>query len=220
MLSYKSRLTDALSPRERRLFTKLTTPKKVQDFLDTLKINFGGGKVVVASPRLVLERKRASCIEGALLAAASLACQGRPPLLMDFQSTGFDEDHVVALFKEGGYWGAISKTNHPVLRWRDPIYKTPRELAMSFFHEYYFPDRGKHLGEKTMRTYSAPFNLARLAPERWVATADDLDWLAVALDESRHFPVVTKKMLRHLRRASPLELKAAKLSQWKGSRRA
>lgn len=218
MQSYKSRLTAALSPHERQVLSKLTTPKKIQDFLDTLRINFKSrGSILIHSPSLVLKRKQANCIEGALLAAASLACQGRQPLLMDLQTPSYDDDHVVALFKEGGHWGAISKTNHPVLRWRDPVYKTPRELAMSYFHEYYLPDRGPHYREKTLRAFSAPFNLSRFAPGRWVTTKEDLDWLAEALDESKHFPLVSKKMLRHLRKASPIELTAMKLSEWKSS---
>jgi hypothetical protein len=212
MNSYKSRVRAAFSPSDRRLVEKLSTPQKIQDYLDTIKINFGGGKIVVHSPTWVMKHRRASCIEGALFAAASLAYHGREPLLMDLRAAPYDEDHVVALFKEKGYWGAMSKTNHPVLRWRDPVYKTPRELAMSYFHEYFFPDAGARQRVKTMRAYSAPFSLTRFDPQLWVGATDDLDWLAVALDGSRHFPAAPAHA--RVRKASKIELKAARLSEW------
>jgi len=155
------------------------------------------------------------------LAAAALTYHGREPLLMDLQASDDDEDHVVALFKEGKFWGAISKTNHPILRWRDPVYGSVRELAMSYFHEFYLWDVthntikvGKKKGKKTLRAYSKPFNLARYKPELWW-NVSDLDWLAEALDASPHFPLLPKNMIKKLRSASKLEIKAASLSEWK-----
>lgn len=161
------------------------------------------------SPRRVLREKKAHCIEGAMFAAAALAYHGHPPLLLDFQTPPKDYDHVVALFKKDGLWGSISKTNHLILRWRDPVYRTVRELAMSFFHEYYMSD-----GSKTLRAYSRPFDLRRYTPERWVIAEEDLDWLAVDLDDSPHFPIAPKKALRDLRRASKLERTAVDLIEW------
>ena len=161
------------------------------------------------SPRRVLETKTAHCMEGALFAAAVLAYHGQKPLLMDFQ-TGFDdEDHVVTLFKQNGYWGAISKTNHAVLRYRDAVYKTPRELAMSYFHEYFMWD-----GRKSLRAYSAPFDLSAFKPERWVIAKEELSWIADEIDNSRHFPVVSKKSIRGLRRASKIEIDSLRLIEW------
>ena len=220
--SYSNQLRAVLSPAERRVFAKLSNPQKVQDLLDSLSINFEkGGEILICSPREILKRKKAHCIEGALLAAASLSCHGAPPLLMDFQTTNDDEDHVVAVFKQYGRWGALSKTNHPVLRYRDPVYRTIRELAMSYFHEYYLWSDAEHkvnkklLGKKTLRAYSAPFDLRRYKPERWITTKDDLDWLAVELDKSRHFPIAPKRSVKLLRPASKIETTAMKLQEWK-----
>ena len=186
--TYAQKIKKILSPTEARLFKKLSTPNKVQDFLDPFPINFQEKGEGIFSPRVMLRDTRAQCMEGALFAAASLAYHGHPPLLMDFQTIAEDEDHVVALFTVDGLWGAISKTNHAIVRWRDPIYRTPRELAMSYAHEYYMHD-----GRKSLLTFSAPFDLSRVAPERWVTTEDELEWLAVRLDESRHFPIAPKK---------------------------
>jgi len=163
------------------------------------------------SPRMVLRKKTAHCFEGALLAATALMYHGHSPLLLDLQTISDDEDHVVALFQNNGYWGAISKTNHTMLRWRDPVYKTTRELAMSYFHEYVMWDDGR----KSLLAYSKPFDLRQFAPERWVTTEENLFWLAEKLDNSRHFPIVPKKNARLLRRASKIELKAMHIVEWK-----
>ncbi len=169
------------------------------------------------SPRRVLKAKTAHCFEGALFAAAALAYHGQTPLLMDLQTTHGDDDHVVALFKQNGYWGAISKTNHAVLRWRDPIYKTVRELALSYFHEYFLKN-----GRKTLKAYSAPFDLSKIAPEKWITAEKDLDWLVTRLDKSRHFPVVPKKNSRLIRNATKFEIDTLDLPEWrikKGSKK-
>jgi len=150
-----------------------------------------------------------------MFAALALAYHGEPPLLLDLESTDEDYDHSVALFKENGQWGAISKTNYPVLRWRDAIYKTPRELAMSYAHEY-FLDSGK----KTLRRYSAPFNLQKFDPARWVVASGNLDWLAEAMGKSPHFPIAPVKNIRRLRNASKIEVRATALREWsKGGKR-
>jgi hypothetical protein len=206
---YSKRIRSLLSQSEKNLFTKLNSFKKIQDFLDTLPVNFETTGETYMSPRLVLRTGTAHCLEGALLAAAACAYHGQRPLLMDFQ-TGFDdEDHVVALFRYKGLWGAFSKTNHSVLRYRDPIYKTVRELAMSYFHEYLMWD-----GRKSLRTYSAPFDLSRFAPDTWITAETDLFDLVGELDSSKHFPIVSKKNLISLRRASEIELRAMKLTEW------
>jgi len=165
---YATQLRALLSPAERAVFEKLQSPVDVQNYLDRLPINFELAGDTIFSPRKVLREKKVHCVEGAVFAAASLAYQGKPPYLLDIQTVPHDDDHVVALFKEAGRWGAISKTNHTILRWRDPVYKTVRELAMSYFHEYIVAD-----GEKTMRAFSKPFDLSRYAPE-WVVAEEDL----------------------------------------------
>lgn len=210
MNTYTQGLHTALSPEERRVFVKLDTPKKIQDFLDTFPVNFERGEKI-QSPRKVLRTGKAHCIEGALLAATALAYHGGVPLLLDFQTIPADEDHVIAVFKQNGLWGAVSKTNHAVIRWRDPVYKNIRELAMSYFHEYLMWD-----GKKSLRAFSAkPFDLSRYKPERWVTTEKDLGWLAGDLDWAPHSPAVPKKSIKHLRKASPIELSAMKLTEWK-----
>ncbi len=118
---------------------------------------------------------------------------------------------MLALFKENGLWGAVSKTNHPVLRWRDPVYTSVRELAMSFFHEYFLPDTGK----KTLLAYSKPFDLSKYKPELWVTAEKSLDWLAEEMDASKHFPIADKISLKRARKASKLERKALILEEWK-----
>ena len=211
---YADRLKSVLAPKERRLFDKLSTPQKIQDYLDTLPINFERKSETYMSPSRVVRAKTAHCFEGALFAAAVLAYHGQKPLLLDFRTIPSDEDHVVALFKQYSYWGAISKTNHAILRYREPVYESVRELAMSYFHEYLMWD-----GRKSLRAYSKPFDLSKYAPERWITADEELFWLVEKIDESRHFPIVPKKNLRLLRKAYPIELKAMKLIEWKKPRR-
>jgi hypothetical protein len=211
--SYISRLKSLLTPREQAIFRKLSSGQKIQDYLDALPINFERRGETYMSPRRVIRTKTAHCFEGALLAAAALAVHGQPPLLMDFRTAPTDEDHVVALFRSGGLWGAISKTNHAILRYRDPVYRSPRELAMSYFHEYFQPN-----GKKSLRAYSAPFDLRRFRPDKWVTAEDDLHWLVNALDATRHFLTVPKKTMRRVRPAAKVELKAMKVIEWKPPR--
>ncbi len=148
-------------------------------------------------------------MEAAMFAATALAYHGQQPLLMDLESSDDDYDHVIALFKQNERWGAISKTNYPVLRWRDPVYESPRELAMSYFHEY-FLDSGK----KTLKRYSAPFDLSKFDPATWVTAAGDVDWLADDLTDSPHFPIAPAKNMRALRKASKFEIEVTKAREW------
>src|SRR3989344_8386310 len=123
-MTYRQRLKAVLSPPERTVFAALNSPKKIQDYLDTLPINFETAGETYMSPRRVIRNQTAHCFEGALLAAAAFSYHGQKPLLLDLVTIDRDEDHVVALFRENGLWGAISKTNHPILRYRDPVYKS------------------------------------------------------------------------------------------------
>ena len=187
---------------------KLSSPEKIQDYLDALPINFDMSGDLLSTKRVIKEQ-RAQCIEGALFAAASLAYHGKTPLLLDFQTSSYDEDHVIALFKREGLWGAISKTNHAILRWRDPVYASVRELSMSYFHEYYMHD-----GRKTMRAYSRPFDLRRYEPTFWVMSGESLEQIAGDLDATRHFPIVPVQKMRTLRRASAIEKKLLDVVEW------
>jgi hypothetical protein len=187
-----------LTPADARLLARLRTPEKIQDYIDAMPTNHelkGDTCLAVAG---TLRLGTSHCIEGALLAAAALWMQGQKPLLMDFQAKG-DDDHVIALFRRGKYWGAISKSNHPVLRWRDPVYRSLRELAMSYFHEYV------NHGKKTMRTYSKPFDLCRYDPSVWVSGRGSCWDIASDLDNSRHYPVVTQQQVRALRKYGRFE---------------
>ena len=209
-MRYSDRIRYLLTSPERMLLKKLSTSQKIQDYLDTLPINFEMTGETCMSPRATIRAKTAHCIEGAFLAAAALAYHGHKPLLMDFQTHPDDEDHVVALFRQNGRWGAISNTNHTILRYRDPVYATPRELALSYFHEYLMWD-----GLKSLVAYSNPFDLRRYRPEKWVTTEKSLVWLADALDDAKHFPIVPKKNRRLIRKASNVELRAMKIVEWK-----
>ncbi len=162
------------------------------------------------SPRRVLKARRAHCLEGAMLAACALWFQGEKPLLLDLKTHKKDQEHVVALFKKNGYWGAISKTNHAVLRYRDPIYESVRELALSYFHEYFLNSNG----QKTLESYSTPFDLSSLG-DTWVTEESDLWHISKRLDRIRHFPIVPKKNKRYLRAASHVEREAGKITEWK-----
>jgi len=207
--SYRRRLHAVLTPREHRLFARLDTPQKIQTFLDRLPVNFSLDGDTAMSPRRVIEMRMAHCAEGAVFAAAVLAYHGRPPLLMDIRALPRDQDHIVTLFRERGLWGAISKTNHPILRWRDPIYRSVRELAMTYAHEYCLPG-----GKKSMLSFSRPFSLARYAPKNWVIAPEDLDQLLVDLDTSPHLPVAPPRALRARRRASRFEMLAQDAVEW------
>jgi hypothetical protein len=203
-----------LSPAERRLFARLSTPQKIQDFLDRLPANFEPDGDTMMSPRAMLKAGCAHCAEAAIFAAAVLAFHGKPAWLLDLQARPTDHDHVVTLFRSRGLWGAISKTNHAILRWRDPIYKSVRELAMSYAHEYCLPG-----GQKSMLAFSRPFSPTRYPPEKWITTEDDLHWLADALDDSPHIPVAPPRVLRARRRSAKIELIAQEHVEWKDPRK-
>jgi hypothetical protein len=148
-------------------------------------------------------------MEGALIAALALWMNGQPPLVMDLKATRDDLDHVVTLFKIRGYWGGISKTNHAVLRYREPIFRDLRELAVSYFHEYSLPD-----GRKTLRSYSAPFDL-RTYPMEWITTEEPLWDLGWEIDQSPHVKLLNRRQIAGLRRADGIEVRAGKLVEWR-----
>lgn len=194
-----SRVSERRDEDWKKKVKSLNTPQKIQDFLDDLPFNFYDEELTYNSPTKVLEMKKANCFEGACLAAALISQNGLGrPILMDLKiQKKFlkqDADHTLALFKINGFWGAISKTNHAVLRYRDPIYKTPRELALSYFHEYFIGN-----GYKVLESFSAPFDISKKFGDSWIAGEKELDEVAEALDRSRHekfYPLIQKKYLR------------------------
>jgi len=211
MTSPRSRdhLRALLTPRERRLFARLDSPQKIQTYIEKLPPNFELRGDTVMSPRRMLRAHTGHCAEAALFAAAVLVFHGMQAWLMDIQALPSDQDHIVTLFKVRGLWGALSKTNHGILRWRDPIYRSSRELAMSYAHEYCLNN-----GKKSMLAFSKPFSLARYGPKRWVIADEDLNWLMDELDASLHEPVATKAALRQRRRSTRVELKSQDVVEW------
>lgn len=209
------KLLQILNKKELAIFKKLNTPAKIQDFLDGVPFNFERDfeeGETYHSPREALKVGKAHCFEGAVFAAAALYFHGRKALLLDLKVSDLkkDADHTVTLFKENNLWGAISKTNHAVLRWRDPIYKTVRELTLSYFHEY-FLDNGK----KTLISYSAPFDIVKKFGVNWIIAQEDLDEIASTLDQSKHFPIYPASQKKFIREATPTERKAASLEEWR-----
>lgn len=197
-----------MATREFGVLRRLDSPKKIQDFLDTIPINKERHRETCTSPLVTLRRHKAHCLEGALVAALALWMHGHPPLLMDLKTSVDDVDHIVALFRKDGAWGGITKTNHAVLRYREPIFRDLRELAVSYFHEYSLPS-----GKKTLRSYSDPFDV-RGYPGDWVTSGDDLWDLERAVDRSPHHRLLTRRQISGLRKADPIEVRAGKLLDW------
>lgn len=200
----------ALTREERRILRALDTPRKVQDFLNAVPINREPEGDTCLSPRRVLRERRAHCIEGAMLAALALRFHGRPPLIVDLEAVPDDQDHVIAVFRKDGHWGAISKTNHPVLRYREPVYRTLRELVMSYFHEYCPIGSPK----KTLRSYSRPVDMARFDRLGWMTREDDVWEVPIALCETRHHPLLTRAQIAGLRAADRIEVEASLREEW------
>lgn len=196
-----------LTKGEISILRKLNSPAKIQDFLNNLKINFEEGGETCMSPRRVLASGKAHCMEGAILAALALRFHGHAPLVVDLESTKDDFDHVVAVFKDKGKWGAIGKTNHAVLRYREPVYRDVRELVMSFFHEYFTSEKGK----KTLRRYSEPVDLSIFDEKGWMLTHEDVWYIPDYLADVKHYDILTNGQARKLRRADDIEIKAGNL---------
>lgn len=197
---------------EIKLFKKLNTPQKIQDFLNVLPFNFEKNGDTCMSPRMVIKEKKAHCIEGAIFAAAVLEFHGYKPYLMDLRSIKkpYDDDHVVAVFRKFGCFGAISKTNHCVLRYREPIYKTERELAVSFFHEYFLNN-----GKKTLREYSDLFDLNYFNKLHWRTSSENLLTISFYLDKIKHHKLLSLSQVKNLRQADKIEIEAGKIVEFK-----
>jgi hypothetical protein len=195
---------------QERLLDRLSTPNRIQDYLDKLPINFEPKGDTCQSPKQVFESGVAHCIEGALVAACAMQWHGQPPLVMDLRAIDPDFDHVMALFRWRGRYGAISKTNHAVLRFREPIYKTVRELALSCFHEYFLNN-----GQKTLREYSDAIDLSRFDGRHWQTADKDVWYIAEYIDRAKHYPFLLRNQARQLRKASNMEIRAGKLTEWK-----
>ncbi len=194
-----------LTKAEFAVLRRLSTPMKIQEFLNAMPQNFEPDGQTCLSVREVLRQRRAHCIEGAMLAALALWAHGEPPLLLDLKATR-DYDHVVALYRRGGHWGALSKTNPPVLRYRDPVYRTLRELAMSYFHEY-----ANRRRQKTLRSWAGPFDLRTVDPKLWVTNGKNCWDVGYRLEELRHWPLISRRQVKLLRLRDTIERDAGAL---------
>lgn len=199
-----------LNNEELLILKKLNSPVKIQDFLNKIPINFEENGDTCMSPRMVLKQNKCHCVEGALLAALSLRINDiGPPLIVDLTASRNDFDHVIAVFQRNGKWGALSKTNHAVLRYREPVYDSIRELVMSFFHEYMNDD-----GRKTLRSFSMPVDLSRFDDKNWVIDKEDVWYIPEHLGKVEHFPILDRKQIARLKKADEIEMKAGSLVEW------
>lgn len=188
---------------------RFDTPQKIQAYLNGMTVNHELGGETVLSVREVMKQRRSHCIEGAFFAACALWVNGAPPLVMHLDCDLSDYPHVIALFRVNGHWGAISKTNGVALRYRDPVYRSLRELAISYLHEY---SNKRHM--KTLRSYSGAYDLRRLDPELWV-TSEAQCWEAHdRLAAVRHYPLVSARQARLLSPRDAFERHITKLVQY------
>jgi len=179
------------SSSELRTLRALKTPAGIQRFLDQLPYNLS---FTARSPQKVLRDRTASCLEGGIFAAAALRVIGFPPLIFDLEAEQ-DTDHVVAIFKVGRHWGAVAKSNFTGCRYREPVYRNLRELAMSYFNIYF-----NLRGERTLRRYSRSVNLARFDHLDWIATDKPIWFIAEHLCEIPHISLLTPPMEKRLTR--------------------
>jgi hypothetical protein len=201
-MSFIARSTFAnfgFSDGELRKLRALKTPAGVQSFLDEIPYNLG---YTARSPRRVLHDRIASCLEGGIFAAAALRTLGFPPLIFDLEAKQ-DTDHVVAIFNMRGHWGAVAKSNFTGCRYREPVYRTLRELAMSYFNIYF-----NLRFERTLRRYSRPVNLARFDRLHWMTTHKPIWFIAEHLCEIPHIRLLTPTLEKHLTRLDPRSIKS------------
>jgi len=203
-----------LTAREFAQLAPLTTPQRIQAFVNAIPANHEPDGETIHSVRAALQARRAHCIEGAFVAACALWIHGARPLVMHLDCAASDYPHVVAVFRAGRCWGAISKTNHAVLRFRDPVYRSLRELALSYFHEYCDRD-----GRRTLRSHSAAFDLRRLDPRLWITHAGPCQAASDRLLRLRHYPLISPQQARQLSRRDPFERRAAQLVEHPPPRR-
>lgn len=194
---------------EYKLLSELSTPEKIQTFLESVPFNHEPNGETCMSPARVLIEKKAHCIEGAMLACVCLMLQKQKPLIVNLKVGQGDYDHIITIFKRNGYYGAISKTNHAVLRYRDPVYRSVRELVMSYFHEYFLVKNGS----KTLLGYTKPINLNRFG-SKWITADYDLWDIAEKIYDAPIVSVIPKENENMIRSAQLLERKAAGVPEW------
>lgn len=177
------------TPDEKKVLARLTTPKKIQDYLDSLEYS---SESRYRSPRSVLRDTKGHCFDGAVFAAAALRLIGHPPVIVDMQAVR-DDDHVIAVFKRNGRWGSIAKSNFSGLRFREPIYANLRELVMSYFESFYNLNR-----EKTLRRFSRPLNLTAYDRHHWMTDDEAMELIGTKLCYIKTRNLLTPAMIRAL----------------------
>jgi hypothetical protein len=187
------------TPEELRSLHRLKDPHGIQRFLYDLPYNH---RDTAWSPRRVLREKTAHCFEGAIFAAAALQVNGYPPLIIDLEAKR-DTDHVLAVYQMNGHWGAIAKSNFSGLRYREPVYRSLRELALSYFEDYF-----NLLGERTLRRYSGQVNLKRFDDLNWMTTEKPIWFIADYLTKIHHYPLISRAQVKHLHRVDESSLRA------------
>ncbi len=182
---------DAFTPAELRALKSLKSPAGIQRFLDEVPYHLAATSW---SPRLVLREQTAHCLEGAIFAAAALRVLGRPPLLWDLEADA-DTDHVLAIYRERGHWGAIAASNYSGCRGREPVYRSLRELAMSYFDTYF-----NLRGARSLRRYSRPVDLSRFDERGWMTAEGSVWFIAEHLCDIPHTPLLRAGMATRLSR--------------------
>lgn len=181
---------DSFTRTELALLRQFKRPADVQAYLDGLAYRSEDGYF---SPRSVIRDGKAHCADGALFACTALRRLGHPPLLLNLYTNGRDDEHLLALYQVEGRWGAVSKSNYTGLRYREPVYKTLRELAISYFESYFNLER-----EKTLRGYRGPLHLSRFDPLNWMTSEEHLDFIIDHTDHRRAIELFPKRHERHL----------------------
>src|SRR5258707_7421351 len=192
------------TPKELRKLRSLKDPHGVQKFLDAMPYHLADTSW---SPRRVLQENTSHCFEGAMLAAAALRANGYPPLVMDLEAER-DTDHVVAIYRIKGHWGAVAKSNYTGCRYREPVYRTLRELALSYF-DVYFNLRG----ERTLRTFSRPVDMRRFDHLDWMTTEKPVWFVAEYLLTISHTRLISRAQSRRLHRLDGRSLRAGCLER-------
>jgi hypothetical protein len=177
----------ALTNSEQRTTARWSTPRKIQDFLDRLPYSV---ESIYRCPLRVFRERTAHCFDGALFGAAALRRLGYPPLILNMIADDEDDDHILALYRRDGYWGALAKSNFVGLRFREPIYRNLRELVMSYFEQFYSIEH-----KKTLRNYTIPLNLKSFDKLNWVTSDGPLERIGGRLDEIRKVPLLTRRMI-------------------------
>jgi len=186
LLNFRQQLSES----ELRFFETLTTPTRIQTFLDEIPYST---EHLYRCPLRVLRERVAHCFDGALFAAATLEHLGHVPMILEMVPNGRDDDHLLTLYKRNGHWGAVAKSNYVGLRFREPVYRNLRELVMSYFEQFYNVDR-----EKTLRSYSLPLNLKVFDKWNWMTGDESLEQIAQRLDRIRKIPLLTQSMVSKL----------------------